>query len=685
MLMNLSTVCRNLTLAVVFACLHTGTLLAEFRQQAATPDTLAPISGLGPILRWAAGPEPVVLISGLAGEAGLMGPLADALGRGHTVYAVSLPGLGGSSPLADTTAGGTWWSAVGQGVRTLVEREALADPWIVGELESGRVVFDLLATDPEAFAGGVVLNTLLGSSYMLYSPLDPVAGLPLAQRTQRLDEVLSGFAEAAASRQRDRPAELWSQTFVRSHEHVDLLAPVLAAPDPSVRRRFLRELFATEWAGLVRVLERPLLAVLSIPDPNSPFAGAGAEFFAGEWVDVAEDAVGPVRVAVLSDTRQLLSLDASQAVAQLIRTFVRDPQSGGRPPPPPAPSSLAPSGARSVSATIGATHLRVDYSSPATRGRDVFGALVPFDRMWRAGANASTRVSFDRPLRFGGALVAPGAYSLYVLPREDAAWDVALHRRSPDFGTYVFFYDPAGEVARVQARPMRAPATEYLTYDVAPTGLDQGVLALRWDTLEIEVPITASAGLGDPVDLVEWSRIRGLAWQRVAEDGDDATTPLPAARDVWLAADPLRQRLWVRVRLERPVALDRVGINVALDSDLDPETGSTWWGGNSNFRYDRVYTAWVVRSSQGYRGRIGWSDASAFAGLFPTNLNRGGLLLALEETAGEVALGLPLLEFQEMPNVRMLVAVGSDVAWSDDVPDEGGIQVRLEGLVGRFP
>jgi len=680
MLPNLSMGSWTLALVVALASLSSAPLPAESRQTM-VPDTLAPVPGLGSVLRWDKGPRSIVLISSLAGEAGLLESLAEALGSGNTVYAVSLPGLGGSTPLAD--AGDSWWSTVGQGVRALVEREGLSDPWLVGELESGSVVFDLLTTDADSFAGGVVLNTMLGSSYMLYSPLDPVAALPRTQRAQQLESVLSGFSEAEQPSLRRRPAELWSHTYVRFDEDVERLANSLTRPHPSVRRRFLRELFSTESSSLIRQLQSPLLAVLSIPDPSSPLAGAGSEFFAGEWVDAATSAGGRVRVAVLRDRRQLLSLDDPETVAELIRAFIRDPNSDTTPTSPPAPNSLAPSGARSVSAMIGATDVRVDYSSPAARGRAVFGALVPFDRIWRAGANASTRISFDRPILFGDTIVPPGAYSLYVLPREHGAWDVALHRRSPDFGTYVFFYDTAGEVARTQSLPTSAPVTEYLTYEVTPTGLDRGVLALRWDTLQIEVPVTASAGLGDPADIIEWSWIRGLAWERIAEDGADLGTRLPAARDLWLAVDRQRELLWLRIRLERPVALDRVGVNVALDSDSDPTTGATWWGGNSTFTYDRVYTAWVLRASQGYRGRIGWSDASAFAGLFPTNLNRGGLPLALDESGGEIALGIPLREFRSLKDVRLLVAVGSDVAWNDDVPDEGGIHLQLEEVLRR--
>src|SRR6516165_6613067 len=75
----------------------------------------------------------------------------------------------------------------------------------------------------------------------------------------------------------------------------------------------------------------------------------------------------------------------------------------------PRPSPFA-----KVVQTVGLTDITVDYSSPGVKGRKIWGAVVPYDQMWRAGANAATKITFSRDVTFAGKPVPAGSYAFFV-------------------------------------------------------------------------------------------------------------------------------------------------------------------------------------------------------------------------------------------------------------------------------
>ena len=81
----------------------------------------------------------------------------------------------------------------------------------------------------------------------------------------------------------------------------------------------------------------------------------------------------------------------------------------------PRPSPFA-----KVSQTVGYTDITVDYSSPGVKGRKIWGSVVPYDKMWRAGANNATKVTFSRDVTFGGKPVPAGTYAFFVIPSKGA-------------------------------------------------------------------------------------------------------------------------------------------------------------------------------------------------------------------------------------------------------------------------
>ena len=98
-----------------------------------------------------------------------------------------------------------------------------------------------------------------------------------------------------------------------------------------------------------------------------------------------------------------------------------------------------------VKATVGGATISIEYGRPYMRGRKIMGSLVPYDRVWRTGADAATTLTTSKALVIGGATVPAGKVTLYTLPAE-AGWKLIINKQTGQWGTE---YDQAQDLARV--------------------------------------------------------------------------------------------------------------------------------------------------------------------------------------------------------------------------------------------
>ncbi|QRN94723.1 DUF2911 domain-containing protein [Archangium violaceum] len=148
----------------------------------------------------------------------------------------------------------------------------------------------------------------------------------------------------------------------------------------------------------------------------------------------------------------------------------------------------APSPSAKVMQEVGLTEISVDYSSPAVKGRKIWGGLVPYDQVWRTGANLATKITFSRDVTFGGKPVPAGTYSIVTVPTQKE-WTVALNKELGLFSGSKQ-YDTKDDVVRVTATPTEIPNRERLTFLFSNTTDDQTSLDIEWEKLRVSVPIT---------------------------------------------------------------------------------------------------------------------------------------------------------------------------------------------------
>ena len=170
-----------------------------------------------------------------------------------------------------------------------------------------------------------------------------------------------------------------------------------------------------------------------------------------------------------------------------------------------------------VTQTVGLTDLTVDYHRPAVAGRTVWGDLVPYGEVWRAGANENTVFETTTDIEVEGQPLGAGRYGLHMIPT-DGAWTVVFSTQDAAWGSYS--YDPAEDALRVTVTPRPGPPQERLAYRFDDPDDDSATLVLAWAGREVPVAIEADT---PAVVMASMEReLRGVAgffpegWEQIA-------------------------------------------------------------------------------------------------------------------------------------------------------------------------
>ena len=141
-----------------------------------------------------------------------------------------------------------------------------------------------------------------------------------------------------------------------------------------------------------------------------------------------------------------------------------------------------PSPAASFTQRIGVTDVTVSYSRPGVKGREIWGGLVPYNEVWRAGANSSTKIEFSTNVIINGTKVKAGKYALYILP-EQGAWTFIISTYLDGWG--VDKYTKESDVVRVKSEVKENAMTESMLFSMGNLTAKSGVLSLSWEKVKV--------------------------------------------------------------------------------------------------------------------------------------------------------------------------------------------------------
>jgi hypothetical protein len=216
-----------------------------------------------------------------------------------------------------------------------------------------------------------------------------------------------------------------------------------------------------------------------------------------------------LRTGLRSILLYVVMLAASSTVT-LAQSFVLDL---------PLPSQKA-----EVSQKIGITEITINYHRPLAKDRKVWGGLVPYGKVWRAGANENTTITFSDPVTIEGKPLDKGTYGLHMIPNADE-WTIIFSKNYTSWGA--FTYDQAEDALRVNVKPVAADLHNAVTYDFDQLQPDSAVIELEWEKLA--VPFKVSVNVHEIVQASLKKQLRGLA-QYTWMSWDDAANYLLAEK-----------------------------------------------------------------------------------------------------------------------------------------------------------
>lgn len=136
----------------------------------------------------------------------------------------------------------------------------------------------------------------------------------------------------------------------------------------------------------------------------------------------------------------------------------------------------------SLKQTVGLTDITLNYSRPGVRGRTIWGGVVPYDNVWRTGANEATTITFSDDVVIEGQKLPKGTYSLHTIPGRDE-WTVIFNTVADQWGSYS--YDQANDALRVKVKPQRSEFREWMTFEVTEMTTDTANVVLRWENVAV--------------------------------------------------------------------------------------------------------------------------------------------------------------------------------------------------------
>ena len=139
--------------------------------------------------------------------------------------------------------------------------------------------------------------------------------------------------------------------------------------------------------------------------------------------------------------------------------------------------------AATATGKINGANITINYSSPAVKGRQIFGGLEPFDKVWRAGANEATTFETDKDIKVEGKTLPAGKYSFFLIPRASGTWTAIFNKEAKQWGAYE--YKEAQDQLRVDVKPVSLAAVqERLVYKIEKNGF-----ALEWDKTAVPLNV----------------------------------------------------------------------------------------------------------------------------------------------------------------------------------------------------
>ena len=138
---------------------------------------------------------------------------------------------------------------------------------------------------------------------------------------------------------------------------------------------------------------------------------------------------------------------------------------------------------KQASGTIEGATVSIDYGAPSVKGRTIWGGLEKYGKVWRAGANENTTLSFEKDVKIGDKIVPAGKYGFFIIPNKDKEWVIILNSKNDSWGAYS--YNKNEDILRLNIKPeIVSENQEVLEYKIGDRTIE-----FSWEKIRIIIPI----------------------------------------------------------------------------------------------------------------------------------------------------------------------------------------------------
>jgi hypothetical protein len=221
-------------------------------------------------------------------------------------------------------------------------------------------------------------------------------------------------------------------------------------------------------------------------------------------------------------------------------------------PAAPAIEFPAASPACTLKQRVGLTDIEIDYSRPGIKDREIFGALVPYDQVWRTGANTATKITFSTPVKLEGNDIPAGTYALFTIPGQDE-WTVIINKGVGQWGA--FQYDEKADLVRFKVTPVQlSEKIETFTIEFNQIRDESALLNLVWDhtVVPIHVQLELTGKLVPEIETVMASDAKQKPYFQAAQFYYDHNQDLHKALD-WVNAAIAEREAYYIVHLKAQI------------------------------------------------------------------------------------------------------------------------------------
>ncbi len=206
-----------------------------------------------------------------------------------------------------------------------------------------------------------------------------------------------------------------------------------------------------------------------------------------------------------------------------------------------------------VMQTVGLTDVTIMYNRPGVKGRVIWGGLVPYDEVWRTGANEATSITLTQPVKVDGKPLPAGTYSVHTIPGR-TSWTVIFNKAAEQWGSYE--YDKAKDALRIQVEPKPGPHREWMEFSFTDVAHDNATVELAWEKLRVPFRIEAE------------TTAQALANIKEALSGEVKDWEVPYGAASFAFTAKLENRAEARKWIEQSLALEQNYWNLRLKASM---------------------------------------------------------------------------------------------------------------------